>query len=64
MDRKVLNIMNDGVGMTDDHVQDKSIVIKLPNHGESCYATEEEEEEEEETLFDPKSANVQCITVS
>ena len=24
----------------------------------------EEEEEEEETLFDPKSANVQCITVS
>ena len=23
-----------------------------------------EEEEEEETLFDPKSANVQCITVS
>ena len=23
---------------------------------------EEEEEEEEETLFDPKSANVQCIT--
>ena len=25
---------------------------------------EEEEEEEEETLFDPKSANVQCITVS
>ena len=25
---------------------------------------EEEEEEEEETLFDPKSANVQCITLS
>ena len=25
---------------------------------------EEEEEEEEETLFDPTSANVQCITVS
>ena len=24
----------------------------------------EEEEEEEETLFDPKSANVQCITLS
>ena len=23
-----------------------------------------EEEEEEETLFDPKSANVQCITLS
>ena len=23
---------------------------------------DEEEEEEEETLFDPKSANVQCIT--
>ena len=23
-----------------------------------------QEEEEEETLFDPKSANVQCITVS
>ena len=22
-------------------VQDKSIVIKLPNHGESCYATDE-----------------------
>ena len=27
-------------------------------------AFEEEEEEEEETLFDPKSANVQCITLS
>ena len=24
----------------------------------------EEEEEEKETLFDPKSANVQCITLS
>ena len=23
------------------YVQDKSIVIKLPNHGESCYATYE-----------------------
>ena len=23
------------------YVQDKSIVIKLPNHGESCYTTNE-----------------------
>ena len=29
-----------------------------------CTEQEEEEEEEEETLFDPKSANVQCITLS
>ena len=28
------------------------------------YISHIEEEEEEETLFDPKSANVQCITLS
>ena len=33
-------------------------------YGSRILCVREEEEEEEETLFDPKSANVQCITVS
>ena len=40
----------------------RAMVFPEEEEEEEEEAEEEEEEEEEETLFDPKSANVQCIT--